>query len=366
MKISSKVKKAARALIFFLILILMLGGMSDVLRVKSPGRAANGFYDMKSGQCDVVMLGPSMIQQGCFPLELWKDHGITAYNLGSGNQSPIASYHFAKEAIEKQHPKLIIVECGQFRMRKTALKTSYIHYLTDNMPFFSQNRLSLIADYSKEASIKTEDTIGLFVPLTLYHSNWKKLTKKYFTEDVKNKTCGARISTKIDSQVDVFGEVEVNPSFELPDRSSRYLEKLMDLCDETGTELLLIMMPIPGATPYIGFGSFKRRYNTMEAIKRIASERGYNAVNLLASYDELGIDPQHDTKDGQHLNYWGGVKFTSWLGSYLKENYALEDHRDDPGYKAYQDAYEIYRDYIDSKLGDTEADAEAEAEEDEI
>ena len=104
----------------------------------------------------------------------------------------------------------------------------------------------------------------------------------------------------------------------------------------------------------------------MEAIKRIASERGYNAVNLLASYDELGIDPQHDTKDGQHLNYWGGVKFTSWLGSYLKENYALEDHRDDPGYKTYQDAYEIYRDYIDDKLGDTEADAEAEAEEDEI
>ena len=109
----------------------------------------------------------------------------------------------------------------------------------------------------------------------------------------------------------------------------------------------------------------------MEAIKRIASERGYNAVNLLASYDELGIDPQHDTKDGQHLNYWGGVKFTSWLGSYLKENYALEDHRDDlivivagypdlmkefissnPGLKSRFNQYINFEDYTPEQLRD--------------
>ena len=366
MIISNRFKKISRCLIFFLILILMLRGMSEVLRVKSSGRVANGFFDMKSGQCDVIMFGPSMIQQGCFPLEMWKEYGITAYNLGSGNQSPIASYHLAKEAIEKQHPKMIIVECGQFRMRKTALKTSYIHYLTDNMPFFSSNRLSLIADYSKEAKIKPADTLGLFLPLTLYHSNWKKLTEKYFKEDIKNITCGARISTKIDNQVTVFEKVEANPSFELPERSRRYLEKLMDLCEETDTELLFIMMPIPGSTRYLSQGSYKRRYNTMEAIKRIASERGVGAVNMLDAYEELGIDAQHDTKDGHHLNYWGGVKFTSWLGSYLKEHYALEDHREDPAYTAYKDVYELYREYIDGKLGDTEADAEAEAEEDEI
>ncbi len=38
-------------------------------------------------KCDVLFVGSSVILDDIYPLYLYNDYGIAAYNLGTGNQS---------------------------------------------------------------------------------------------------------------------------------------------------------------------------------------------------------------------------------------------------------------------------------------
>ena len=57
--------------------------------------------------------------------------------------------------------------------------------------------------------------------------------------------------------------------------------------------------------------------------------------------EELQIDWEKDTRDGgDHLNFAGATKVTAFLGSYLKGNYALSDHRQDEVYSSWNEDLE--------------------------
>ena len=44
-----------------------------------------------------------------------------------------------------------------------------------------------------------------------------------------------------------------------------------------------------------------------------------------------------DSRDGgNHLNYSGAKKISTWLGNYLGSQYQLEDHRKDSRYQRWQ------------------------------
>ena len=47
---------------------------------------------------------------GINPIQLYDDHGIAAYDLSGGSQSPWQSYYYIKEACKKQSPKLLIFD----------------------------------------------------------------------------------------------------------------------------------------------------------------------------------------------------------------------------------------------------------------
>ena len=52
--------------------------------------------------------------------------------------------------------------------------------------------------------------------------------------------------------------------------------------------------------------------------------------NFLELIDEVGIDFSVDTYDaGLHLNVTGAEKVSKYLGEVLKDEYNLEDHRND-------------------------------------
>ena len=51
-------------------------------------------------------------------------------------------------------------------------------------------------------------------------------------------------------------------------------------------------------------------------------------IDLNYAVEDLGINWKTDTADkGDHLNLNGAQKVTTYIGSFLKENYSLEDHR---------------------------------------
>jgi murein L,D-transpeptidase YafK len=58
----------------------------------------------------------------------------------------------------------------------------------------------------------------------------------------------------------------------------------------------------------------------------------------------MGLDYETDTYDGGlHMNLSGADKLSGYLGDYLMEHYALEDHREDETIsQVYEQKYQFY------------------------
>ncbi|MBR3339194.1 MAG: hypothetical protein IKG19_04030, partial [Lachnospiraceae bacterium] len=126
------------------------------------------FYRKDSDRFDVLFLGTSQIKQGVYPMVLYDEYGISSYNLGTGDQTAALSYYLLRDAIERQHPKLVVFEVGMGDYQTTYEGTEDVHYISDNMPFFSKSRYDLIRGVEKEG----DDSLRFLFPWYEYHSRW--------------------------------------------------------------------------------------------------------------------------------------------------------------------------------------------------
>ena len=83
--------------------------------------------------------------------------------------------------------------------------------------------------------------------------------------------------------------------------------------------------------------------------------------------EEIELDYAKDFLDVQHLNAAGARKVSRYLAKYLKKNYHLEDHREDPAYADWNADAAMYEIYAKAGLANMEeltdeADDEAEDE----
>ena len=59
----------------------------------------------------------------------------------------------------------------------------------------------------------------------------------------------------------------------------------------------------------------------------------------------MDIDWAHDTADfGDHMNFAGAQKVSSYIADYLADTYDLPDHREDAAYSDWNDVVEWYQD----------------------
>lgn len=100
-----------------------------------------------------------------------------------------------------------------------------------------------------------------------------------------------------------------------------YLDKLRELCKEKGIQLIL--MKAPSLSP--------RWYEEENAqVAEYAKKYDLPYINFYDLLKETGIDFETDTYDGGlHMNLSGADKLSEYLGKILREDYALEDHRND-------------------------------------
>lgn len=51
----------------------------------------------------------------------------------------------------------------------------------------------------------------------------------------------------------------------------------------------------------------------------------------------MELDFAQDFNDASHLNYWGGCKFSDYLGEFLVARFELSDRRGQAGYESWDD-----------------------------
>ena len=140
------------------------------------------------------------------------------------------------------------------------------------------------------------------MPLLNYHNNWKNIL------------------------FDNIGLLRIQKGYRLnktikPSKSKMYMEK-----NEKTYSL------IPENLEYL---------EKDKLFQDLSKKLDFEYINL--NKFDLGINWKVDTKDnGEHLNFYGARKASSFLGSYLNNLGILEDHRNDKEYKLWNVAYERY------------------------
>ena len=72
-------------------------------------------------------------------------------------------------------------------------------------------------------------------------------------------------------------------------------------------------------------------------IARIASQENIDFYNFFDRIDDIEIDVTQDYNDQTHLNYWGSVKFSAYLGQIITEDGLVSDRRGQSEYKSWDD-----------------------------
>ena len=309
-----KTRQLVSSVLFLTILILALCFVSYLFMPKNnlaefgmEQVSANGILGERDNSIDVLVIGDSESYTSISPMEMWQNQGITSYVCGTSGQQLYTSYTFLRQAFRRQRPKVVILETDAI-YRDVPLKEALM------------NRL--------------ENLFSVF----RYHNRWKTLrpgelftpVEYTWTDDFK----GFVYKPAVDAASNPDYMIPTDAAAPIKPLNQRYVRIIADCCKAYGAELLLVSTP----------SSTNWNYERHNGVQKLADSCGVTYIDLNLEPNKVDIDWSTDTLDkGDHLNYSGAVKVSAWLGTYLKEQYNLPDHRSDSAYSKWNEALSRYQ-----------------------
>ncbi|MGN0366661.1 MAG: hypothetical protein ACI4E5_12085 [Suilimivivens sp.] len=298
---------------------ILIGGvgfaiLSGILQGKSliTQKGIDGYFAEEQNSLDFVFIGNSMTYSAINPAVLWQEYGITSYNFAVSEQIIPISYYYIEEALKTQSPKAIVLNVMSGG-NQIELRDSMMHVNLDYLPW-SVTRLRAIMDV-----VPRENWLEFFLPIIKMHGNWKNLKEdsiEYMRDQGINDNKGYIF-------VDPYLNEKVEyPNYEYPYDMQKNIEeycydesveaevlswyqKIIDITQENGVDLILIGVPFGGSPEYQG------HYNP---IFKYAMERGVTCINY--NLQMTGI--HHNPADNAET-------FTKLLGKDLSGLYEIEE-----------------------------------------
>lgn len=321
MKKTKTVFSVAAVLLIFLIVL----GLTDrLLQPKYMTDLTEGSmtaqYYRETGGHDVIFIGDCEVYANFSPMELYRQQGITAYVRGNSQQLLWQSYYILKETYRYETPKAVVLNVNA--MRYDAPVSEAFNRLCIDQMRWSPEKVGII----RASMLEEESFLSYVFPILRYHSRFDELTAediRWFAGTRDNTYSGFQLNTGI-KPVENLPAKRKLPNYQFGDICYAYLDKIRQLCEEHGTELILIKAP--SVYPYW--------YDEYDAqMKDYAETYGLRFYNMVEKADQIGLDYSLDTYDGGlHLNLTGATKLSGWFGRILAEEHGLPDHRGDPVY----------------------------------
>lgn len=346
-------KNWIKVIVFFLLLAVMLGGLSFVFHHRWTGNddmySLNMTYKNEpENSIDVLYFGTSEIMNDVFPAAIYNETGITGVNFATTHKSAIVTYYQLKYALKYQKPKVVVCDfqtlfSGRLPSRSTEDETLYMK-IFDTMPDLDI-KMQLLGTMKRED--RSVDVLSYLVPVFRYHSMWNELKAKNFKTDESLREnykaykngCDLIFDTKYydKRRPDIKS---ITPELWTPTGkketmskvSTKYYDMFIELCKEENIPVVALM------PPKVRDGASK--VDRWDAIKSYMDERGVDIIdyNTYEEVTRLGLVLKEDYKDSAHLNYKGALTFSKDLAHKLTDTYGLEDHRGQQGFEKW-DAY---------------------------
>jgi len=322
-------KKVVRVICFSILSILILCTIYKVLSWKDTmgltGSSVNQLAHTEKDTMDVVIVGSSHVYHGILPATLWTEYGIAGFDMSISAMDKDSAYYNLKHLCETQSPKVVCVDVLPLLYEKHAVQGNVYRNML-SLPY-SKNAIDLVDSYVSE-----EERMDYILKFPIIHTRYKELTKADF----------------YDSEYAIYGRGERisfvaggNPQFEiantytgcgeLSERNTTWLDNMMEMAETEGYELVFLVTP---------FQTDESEQGIMNAAARYVTDKGYRFLDGGRYTNEIGLDPQTDYSDPEHMNSVGAQKMTSWLGAYLESICEFEDHTGDERYDLWnKDAY---------------------------
>ena len=282
-------------------------------------------YYREYGGHDVIFVGDCETYANFSPMELYREQGITAYIRGSTQQLIWQSYYVLKETLEYETPRAVVFNVNSMRYSEPVSEA--FHRLTIDKMRWSDEKVGII----RASMTEEEDFLSYMFPILRYHSRFDELTAEDFEYlfKVKDNTWNGFLMNKEVNGLEELPTKRLLSDYRFADICCEYLDKIRELCENAGAELILIKAP--SVYPY-----WYEEYDAQ--IESYAEEHGLAFYNFLDHVEEIGIDYTQDTYDqGLHMNLTGATKLSKFFARILAEEHNIPDHREDAAVAAIYD-----------------------------
>ncbi len=290
----------------------------------SPEGSLTGEYYANTGGNDVIFIGDCEVYENFSPVTLWTEYGIPSYIRGSAQQTIWQSFYLLEETLRHETPRVVVFNVLSMKYDtpqstgSPKKREAYNRMTLDTMAWSSAKWKAVQASMTEEESLLT-----YLFPLLRYHDRWSSLTREDFAYCFSRQPVahnGYLMQTGVRPVTDEYVQPPL-ADYRFGQASWDYLDKIADLCEANGVELILIKAP---SLYPVWWDAWDRQ------ISAYAAERGLLYINMLRCQEEIGIDWSADTYDaGLHLNVFGAEKLTHWFGQILSGECGLPDRRGD-------------------------------------
>ncbi len=336
-------KKRLLIAISAIVLIALLLCLAQALTVpkyrENPEGALIGEYYAQAGGHDVIFVGDCEVYESFTPATLWQEFGISSYIRGSAQQLPWQSYYLLEETFRYETPKAVVFNVLALKYG-TPQSEAFNRMTLDGMRWSSSKWNAIRASMTED-----ENMLDYLFPLLRFHSRITQLEKDDFRYAFRDAPAVSHSGYLMQTGVVPMTEAEEEGArlsdYTLPATAMDYLEKMRLLCEEKGSELILVKAPT-NSWAYWWYDQWE------EQIEAYAEKNDLAYYNFIEERDAIGIDFTTDTYDrGVHLNVYGAEKLSAYFGEILAEEHGIPDRRDESEtaerWQARVDAYEAQK-----------------------
>lgn len=317
---------------------------------------------------DVLFLGPSSVQYGISPMELYQNQGICSFNLGTAGQPLGASYFVLEQAYEDYSFEIVFLDVASLFVMEDLYKqhlNSRWRCVLDNLEP-GPIKYSMAKDYAENSW--SDGFLSAMIPLLTYHTNWTALTAESFHPSgaAHDYDLGQEIYSRIapaaahytpenidyaTNYIHNFHSGKMTESIEgitttrtieedlditsIPDENLEYLLKIVDLCKAHNTKLILFKVPTMQPPQWYALAWTRVR---SELVSQIAQQYGLDFWDLQFDAD-IGLSLADTVDGGIHLNSIGAEKVSNYIGARIMEE-QLVIPKSDPVYDQYLRKYQ--------------------------
>ena len=288
---------------------------------------------------DLVYVGGSAAFVYWQPQEAWNNYGFASYNFATNTLQAEAVEHYIRYVERFQDPSLYVVDLRPFQYWDyEEFDDSAIRRSTVAMSIFAPEAYGLYNDYFKNRQLPEDfSALEYYFDIAKYHTNLEKLGEE---KSWNNRAMEAPAAEHGWEWFNLHAPMKIPEDFMTEERVALHpnceniLRSLLSYCEEEKLNVLFVVCP------YYITEEHQKIYNSLSDI---IAEYGFDYLNSNEYYHEICLDFSTDFYNKNHVNPKGAVKYTRFLGKYIKDKFELIDHSQEPGYEKWnleQDLYE--------------------------